>query len=291
MTQPDETAVARPQYELSEPCPVIGLHLVHAALTPDRWDMHYGLEFGIVLSGGMRRFTATHTRDLAPGDAWLCSLWETHGYRIIAVPCEVVVLVLWPPALAGLRFEESPEIRMMAPFLARPEARPVPDAAGRVELLELGARLRDVINTPSRPRSWLRLLAWEALLLLCERWRGRPTAGTLDDHRLIARALPLAFAAAGHLNQEAVAAQCGLSRNAFARHFQRAIGMSFATFARRCRLSRAARDLLASHSPLKQVATTWGFEDASHFCRIFRRTYGMTPAAYRNGRRPDKQQD
>jgi len=280
--------VDRLTYDVSERQPVVGQHFVHASRTEDRFDMHYGLEFGIVLSGRMGRHYAGHERELAAGDAWFCGMWETHGWQVTQAPCEVVVLVVWPPALAGQRFEESPECRLIAPFLAPPAGRPVTAPADRAALTALGRRLRTVITTPARPRAWLRLLAWEALLLLGEHWVKPPETAGLDDGCDIGRALGLVFGATRRIGLTEGAAACGLSRNAFAHHFQRATGLGFPTFALRCRLSHAARDLLADHSPLKVVAERWGFEDASHFCRLFRRTYGLTPAAYRHARRRPK---
>lgn len=280
--------VDRLTYEVSERQPVVGQHFVHASLTADRFDMHYGLEFGIVLSGRMRRHYAGYERELAAGDVWFCGMWETHGWQVTEAPCEVVVLVVWPPALAGQCFEESPECRLIAPFLAPPAARPVAAPAERPALMTLGRRLRAAITSPGRPRAWLRLLTWEALLLLGERWTTPSTAPGLDDGCDIGRALTLVFDATRRIGLVEAAASCGLSRNAFAQHFQRTTGLGFPAFALRCRLSHAARDLLADHSPLKVIAERWGFEDASHFCRLFRHTYGLTPAAYRHSRRPKR---
>ena len=53
----------------------------------------------------------------------------------------------------------------------------------------------------------------------------------------------------------------------------------------RCRrLDRARRDLLdpaMRHRPASAVGARWGFSDPAHFTRVFKRAYGLPPAAFR----------
>lgn len=54
------------------------------------------------------------------------------------------------------------------------------------------------------------------------------------------------------------------------------------------RLERTANDLADSTAPLRPIsciAYSWGFNDAAHFSRIFRKRYGVTPREYRDGNR------
>jgi AraC-like DNA-binding protein len=56
--------------------------------------------------------------------------------------------------------------------------------------------------------------------------------------------------------------------------------MSVAAFIRERRLDRCRRDLADpgnAHRSAASIAARWGFHDASHFSRLFRSTYGMTP--------------
>jgi transcriptional regulator GlxA family with amidase domain len=47
------------------------------------------------------------------------------------------------------------------------------------------------------------------------------------------------------------------------------------------RVQEAARQLLASSVPLKQIASDWGFANVNHFGKVFRRYQHASPAAYR----------
>jgi AraC family transcriptional regulator len=63
---------------------------------------------------------------------------------------------------------------------------------------------------------------------------------------------------------------------AFHRHFHCTIGEMI----RKIQLERACH-ALGGGVPLAQVALSCGFSDQSHFCRVFRRELGVTPARYR----------
>jgi len=68
-------------------------------------------------------------------------------------------------------------------------------------------------------------------------------------------------------------------------HFSRAFGLSFGEpphlYVIQRRLDRARHLMLTSDIALSELAATCGFSDQAHFCRLFRRDTGKTPAAWR----------
>lgn len=62
-------------------------------------------------------------------------------------------------------------------------------------------------------------------------------------------------------------------------------GDTAANYIRTRRLARARMDLAVSDEPIASIAARWCFSDASHFTRAFRAHYGVSPSAYRTGRR------
>lgn len=104
-------------------------------------------------------------------------------------------------------------------------------------------------------------------------WRGRrPTWLDRSMEQLRAQAAP---SIAG------LAEEAGVHPVYFTRAFRAAFRTTPGEVARRARLERAAAALIQSDAPVTSVAHTAGFADHSHFCRHFRRAFGMTPSQYR----------
>ncbi|HLK90473.1 MAG TPA: AraC family transcriptional regulator [Polyangia bacterium] len=82
-----------------------------------------------------------------------------------------------------------------------------------------------------------------------------------------------------------VAAEHGMSRSHFSHHFRRCAGLTPARFMTEVRIQEAARGLLATSRPLKEIAGEWGFANANHFGKVFRRFLHASPAAYRRSLR------
>ncbi|QDF99885.1 AraC family transcriptional regulator [Azoarcus sp. DD4] len=79
----------------------------------------------------------------------------------------------------------------------------------------------------------------------------------------------------------AMVARSGLPERSFKRRFQLATGMSPIEYVHTLRLEEAKQMLEASALAVEAVALELGYEDASFFNRLFRRSVGLTPAAYR----------
>lgn len=58
-------------------------------------------------------------------------------------------------------------------------------------------------------------------------------------------------------------------------------GQSYGSVVRSRRLARARRDIVSGVESVQLVSSRWGYSDASHFCREFKREFGMTPTQYR----------
>jgi AraC-like DNA-binding protein len=81
---------------------------------------------------------------------------------------------------------------------------------------------------------------------------------------------------------EALAKEHGMSRSHFSHYFRARTGLTPARFVTETRVREAARMLVQSRAPLEHVAAAWGFANANHFSRVFRRYQHLTPGAYRN---------
>ncbi len=269
---------------VSEVNPIVASAATHTLVGPTLRDMHWELELGVVLSGSMERVTREWVSPVDPGMVWLCGSWEPHGYRIVRAPCSVVVFVVNPVYLARLSLDSCGDTRLYTPFAVPAEHRPQVPAGLREPLLTSMAHAGGSMHL--NDRAWLSLALQQCLLYSTENWNAPPVQGRAEDRfsRLMP-ALTLAFGSRCHVGIVQAARACGLSRNAFASVFSRATGLTFADFALRRRLRGAAQALAHTDQPVKTIAADWGFADSSHLVKSFEQHYGLTPGAYRRGRR------
>jgi AraC-like DNA-binding protein len=102
-------------------------------------------------------------------------------------------------------------------------------------------------------------------------------------HRAGARAFISAHLADTGLTPSLVAASQGISTRYLHKLFE-AEGQSVAAFIRDRRLEQCRRDLADPeqiHRTVMDIAFQWGFNDAAHFSRIFKRRFGVSPTEYR----------
>jgi AraC-like DNA-binding protein len=90
------------------------------------------------------------------------------------------------------------------------------------------------------------------------------------------------------LSSVEMARMCGLSQSQFDRSFRRVFGTSARQYLLRVRVEAACRRLADTEDTVASLAVELGFFDHAHFTRCFRRTMGVTPAAYRMQRRMPK---
>lgn len=278
-----EERARKAAHNLSDKIPFAFASGRHEAGTGYQYDMHYGLEFGIVLNGKMSLIFPDLKIKLSAGNVWFCGMWEPHGWSAGRLPYEEVNLVIWPPALACLRFDETAQFNWLAPFSAPSQQRPQTNEKNRPAMLALGAKIKDCLaKQKNRTWLWLRLYVMEAILLATNQWSEKQLnpapAGSAARLNQVLRRF---FDKRGLMTTREAAEICGLNSNAFSMMFRSLMGLPFAGFALRYRLSSAASALRQTEESVKNIALLWGFADTSHFDRLFARYYGCAPGEYR----------
>jgi AraC-like DNA-binding protein len=251
---------------------------------PGSRDMHLEVELGVVLTGRMQRQFAGIELDLGPGDIWFNGIWEPHYGYVSEAPLNLLILHFDPALLANTTFPECPQLNWLAPFTVPPSSRPHGALLAPEELERIVSRLMVHVGT-DEPLALvdLRLLSLSFLLTIIRVWgdtRCYTPTSEADASRL-EKVLRLVFAQSRLVGVDEAAACCGLSRTGFNSFFQAIMGIRFAKFALHHRLSQAAAELIETEHPVKAIAETWGFTDASHFHRRFQEAYGKTPSEYR----------
>src|SRR3984893_15835213 len=79
----------------------------------------------------------------------------------------------------------------------------------------------------------------------------------------------------------AMAAAAGLERRTLLRRFATATGMTPIEYCRAVRVARARELLEGGDTSQKQIAQSLGYKDVASFARLFRKSVGLAPGAYR----------
>jgi transcriptional regulator GlxA family with amidase domain len=109
----------------------------------------------------------------------------------------------------------------------------------------------------------------------------RPLAIESDDPRLKAALILMERNIENTLSIQELANSVGVSRRQLERVFFEEAKSSPALVYRKVRLERARHLLMQTKAPLIEIALEVGFENASHFAKLFRKAYGVSPTALR----------
>ena len=85
----------------------------------------------------------------------------------------------------------------------------------------------------------------------------------------------------GNISLAHLAQECRLSVRHFTRAFRASTGVSAHTWLLRLRIEKAKTLLISSRRSLAEIALECGFADQSHMTRVFRRSIGLSPGAWR----------
>jgi AraC-like DNA-binding protein len=78
-----------------------------------------------------------------------------------------------------------------------------------------------------------------------------------------------------------IAEKAGMSVSSFVRSFKKKTGLTFVDYVNSLRLSHAGLLLKEGRLSLLEIALSCGFNSQSHFNRVFKKIYGVTPGEYR----------
>jgi AraC-like DNA-binding protein len=247
--------------------------------TGDRWHLHREMELTFIRRGsGLRlvgdnisRFSGPELELLGPHlPHCIQGLRRSTGisvqfhwpleHPLRALPEFAWLAPLWERASRGLIFGASICGRIGPRLMAMPRL----SAAGRLGLL-----LEVLAELALAPSSQLTVLS---SLPFTVREGERHQEGI---QRVIRRVLersadPLPLSEALRL--------AGMSKASFERQFPRYAGCTLTEFVNRVRLDHVRRLLLGGSEPVSAIAYAAGFNHLSHFNRLYRRTYGLTPS-------------
>lgn len=100
-----------------------------------------------------------------------------------------------------------------------------------------------------------------------------------NQHAHLSRIMEANFAY--NLNLEDLAKLCNMSLSAFKNAFKLQYNTTPAVWLKNMKLNLALQKVLSSDLTISQISFECGFEDTSHFIRVFKEKYNLTPFQYR----------
>ncbi len=261
---------------------------VYPRKTQCHYDIHVGLEIGIVLEGKSKRLYGDYSYTAQPGQIWFAGLWEPHGFEVIKPPAKHMVIEVTPEFLdIPEPFSSFDWLRM---FEAPAELRPIAQSKkDRNFTLHIAERLLKVVR--SNKENWIirtRLILQEFLLYFTEKIDVKKLPQRrvgLSPFALRQKLLPALILLEKKRCQNVTVAEASrsahVSRSSFSQMFKAAMGISFGKYCQQRRLAGAIYDLRTTDLKLSAIAHKWGFCDAAHFVRLFKSVMRMTPNEYR----------
>ena len=270
MTLPGPTPRALSHYQRAVALESGGLVMTRAWFAPGlRLEPHdhATASVAVVLRGGWDGELDRHSSTLQRGDTVLITpAGARHWNAFFPAETEVVVVELEPE-----RNRLAPEYRSLLSEPATLHQRGLGGLASRLAA-ELSAP--DAHSPLLSEGLALELLATVGRAAGGERESARP--GWLDRaeeclHAGLSRGWTL----------EALSREVEVEPTRLVRAFRRYLDTTPADYLRQLRVDEARRLLLDTERPVADIALETGFTDQSHLTRVFRRSLGETPAAFR----------
>lgn len=254
----NKTPLKRFHFDLSESKPIHIFSNSHSKLEDFWFDMHFEFELGVLLSGKMKREYLGHEMVLNPGEVWLCSMWEPHGFELLETTCNVLVCVIDPKYVAD---SNVLNIDILAPFQVDPVNRPQVSFANRDKVVQLAKNMRKEKDGAD----WSKMFFFQLMLILCEHWRvPEGNQRNFEQQDNIQQALRLVFDERRLIPTGEAASACSMSASSFRIAFNDLMGCSFSEFSLQYRVHGAIASLKNSKQTQEAIAIDWGFTDASH---------------------------
>lgn len=265
------------------------------------WHRNEGLELTYLERGSLAFAVDDKQYVLHPDDLTITRPWQPHR---VGAPHVTAGRLHWIILDVGIRHPHQSwhwpgwvvltkaDIQELTDFLSQNE-QPVWHASS--ELGRCFQRIAETIEADEGDSSISSLAVYLNELLLHLLGLFREERAPLDDSLTSTRRTVELFWAdlrgePEHLAVEwtvpRMAARCGLGVTQFVKYSKQLTNMTPAHYLTYCRVESAANMLREGNAAnVTQIALACGFSSSQYFASVFRRHYGCTPNAYRNGRR------
>lgn len=258
-------------------------HHVDLRSTMVPWHWHEALEFDYVVEGTVKVSTAGQTQTFQKGEAFFINT-NVLTSMVNAQDC-LLDSHLFHPVFLGGHFKSVFETKYLNPVLQNKNLDLLPLRGQTQTQKQIASRLRQLARLQQAPdmEFQTRSLLGEIWLLLLEELKNTQLqhVPTQNKDRLLTMLAFIQENYARKLTLEDIADAAAVSTRECLRCFRNAIDQAPVEYLLDYRLQMAVKLLENTELPITEVAMRTGFGGSSYFSKMFRRTYGKTPAQHR----------
>ena len=270
-------------WELSPEKPfVVHFQNVRPAYSSDMdFDFHRSIHINIALEGAFFCDIRSYPYLCNCGECMLTAPWEPHRLRRSDSGARICMIAM--NLDDAMKFLLADGRKLTALLMLPPDAR-------HNLLREKGLmRYSDELGGKLCGADGNLLRGWQAIVNFLFEITGGLDGGDIPDeaqadYMRLRPALQMINAGKGVTDAADAARACDLSVSRFRAVFRQVFHRPFASYELQYRLQGAADDIVKTGMTVKAAAFEWGFFDASHFSRLFKRSFGMAPGQYLKSR-------
>ncbi|MGN0846800.1 MAG: helix-turn-helix domain-containing protein [Kiritimatiellia bacterium] len=261
--------------------PVLGMSSFKSIRPGPEYHIHVGcMEFCLCLKGNLMFDSCGREYPFLPGHVFVSSPDEPHHLRNNPSGLKTYRILFTIPSsnqrILGLDLKES--AWLVHALTHMPER--LFAASARIRMaFELLFTLYDTERrgTPQR-RVRMKSAALELLVALVDAAGQTPSKPSRAIDELATR---IFTHPEGDYPLDVVAREVGMSTSTFSEAFKRAMGLPLHAYLLNCRVNRAKEILDMTDRSVASIAQELRFYSAQHLAKVFKRTVGLSPAAYR----------
>jgi AraC-like DNA-binding protein len=246
--------------------------------------LHQGLEIGTIVSGRSSMFINEKAYVLSAGDSYYLNGIFPHGHEplkdckldIIYMHLKAESVIMCPPP--------RNDMTLLEPFLISPDiTEPVIRKNRELhEKIRASLQCQDQGGPLAHAKVWANTLF--VLVAVSETFYGKMT----DMERLGRNNIYLSKALyyihrhyREPISVHDMAKACGLSLSHFSHLFSKILQVSPVVYRNKLRIASALEKIMTTQEKITAIALDSGFDSLSQFHELFRKTTGLSPAAFR----------
>ena len=246
---------------------------------------HPGLEFILILEGGMEYFVNGQTLRMEVGEGIFVNSKRLHyGYSKDNCDCSFLVVVVHPALLGGETHVSKTFLESKFGANTEDYILLTPKTYWQRELLTSISRIYDEMHsTENNP---LRLLSMAASLCACIADHLQPFSTHQADENLwmtvweMTRFIHQNYA--NRITLDDISAAGSVCRSKCCQLFNEYVGQTPNTYLTKYRIYKSCEMLRETNMSVLEVSMTCGFQSPSYFTQVFQKGVGLTPRNYRD---------